>query len=170
MWRDQQCSAVLWLHGNPGAGKTKLVASVIDELNATKTTNSPFELAYFYCKRDTAEPLRSDPDEVLRSLVRQIASQDAVFRKVVYEEYSARLNKNQNQTKPPTPLTADEAVDILSQFRTKSTVIVIIDALDECARKRRKDLLKALTKLTECGQHDSGNDRSSLTARQSKGI
>lgn len=69
MWLRHQRSAILWLHGNPGADKTKLVASFINELSTTQTANFAFQLAYFYYKQHTAEPLRSNPDEVLRSLL-----------------------------------------------------------------------------------------------------
>jgi hypothetical protein len=31
-------------------------------------------IAHFYCARDNAEPLRADPDEILRSIARQLSS------------------------------------------------------------------------------------------------
>lgn len=66
-WRDESCSSVLWLHGIPSSGKTKLTSMVISELKSTS------HIAYFYCVRNLTEPERAECDSILLSLVRQLA-------------------------------------------------------------------------------------------------
>lgn len=61
-------SSVLWLHGIPGSGKTKLTSLVVDELVQTN------KVAYFYCIRSPAEPHRGQCDKIVASIVRQLAS------------------------------------------------------------------------------------------------
>ena len=70
-WRQSSSSSILWLHGVPGSGKTKLISLAIEELR--KEASSIIDaapLAYFYCSRDQAESQRSDPEEILRALVK----------------------------------------------------------------------------------------------------
>lgn len=67
-WRCDSSSSVLWLHGIPGSGKTKLTSLVVDELLEGN------KIAYFYCMRTPAEPYRGECDKILASLVRQLAS------------------------------------------------------------------------------------------------
>jgi hypothetical protein len=66
-WRRESTSSVLWLHGMPGCGKSKLVSLVIDDVRETD------RVAFFYCTRNPAEPQRAECDKILASLVRQLA-------------------------------------------------------------------------------------------------
>jgi predicted ATPase len=61
-WRSESASSVLWLHGIPGSGKTKLVSLVSDELR------SNVHVAYFYCMRNPAEPERAECDKLTHIL------------------------------------------------------------------------------------------------------
>ncbi|UKZ49084.1 hypothetical protein TrVGV298_003323 [Trichoderma virens] len=67
-WRKRSNSSVLWLHGIPGSGKTKLASLVVDEVTGKE------HMAYFYCLRNPAEPHRAQCDKILASFVRQLAS------------------------------------------------------------------------------------------------
>ena len=59
----------LWLQGIPGAGKTVLAATVIEEV--LRTSNSNHAVAFFYC--DYKEDATQEPRLILGSLVQQIA-------------------------------------------------------------------------------------------------
>ncbi|KAI1288296.1 hypothetical protein F5Y03DRAFT_389192 [Xylaria venustula] len=75
-WKDESASALLWLHGIPGSGKTPNYSRSLVIENAIKAFQkqqapSP---AYFYCFRNPAELKRSDPEKILASIVRQFSS------------------------------------------------------------------------------------------------
>ncbi|KAI9683264.1 MAG: hypothetical protein M1822_006129 [Bathelium mastoideum] len=72
-WKDERASSILWLHGIPGSGKSKLVSIVIeDSLKNFEAGNTP-QPVFFYCSRNPAEPTRSNPEAVLASLARQLS-------------------------------------------------------------------------------------------------
>lgn len=68
-WTEAKDSTILWLHGNPGVGKTKLVSKVVDELPKMLGDRC----AYFYCSRTSASQQRNTAAEVFRSLARQLS-------------------------------------------------------------------------------------------------
>ncbi|KAL4902057.1 hypothetical protein BDW74DRAFT_181216 [Aspergillus multicolor] len=77
-WKDDSASSLLWLHGIPGSGKSKLVSLVIEDfLEQSKNGRSP-PTAYFYCLRNPAEPGRANPDNILASISRQLARANGV--------------------------------------------------------------------------------------------
>ncbi|KAI4282672.1 MAG: hypothetical protein L6R38_002762 [Xanthoria sp. 2 TBL-2021] len=73
-WDIASSSSIVLLHGVPGSGKTAVVSAVVDRfLSQSPGQASLTGLAYFYCSKNPSEPERSDPDEIMRSLVRQLA-------------------------------------------------------------------------------------------------
>ncbi|KAJ5512855.1 hypothetical protein N7463_002407 [Penicillium fimorum] len=72
-WMTINSSAVLWLHGTIGAGKTFLTSKVIDHVqDLLKVSLNHAGFAYFYCKDD--EDNRRNPLCVLQSYVRQLST------------------------------------------------------------------------------------------------
>lgn len=67
-WRKESSSSVLWLHGIPRSGKTKLTSLIIDDVSGRKIP------AYFYYMRNPADLERARGEAILASLVRQFAS------------------------------------------------------------------------------------------------
>ena len=58
-WNDEEQSNILWIHGDPGKGKTMIVAAAIDELSRGLIhTSQSGALAFFFCQR-TDERLNS---------------------------------------------------------------------------------------------------------------
>ncbi|TLD14961.1 hypothetical protein PspLS_10833 [Pyricularia sp. CBS 133598] len=141
-WRSESTSSVLWLHGIPGSGKTKLASLVVDELTDSEN------LAYFYCMRNPAEPLRGQCDAILSSLVRQLAStstdssvlapitdtyQDALDGMTGFEDFA---------------WTSDESSSILLELlKEYPAVTMVFDALDEVNPEDRQELMDILSEL-----------------------
>lgn len=70
-WKTSSISSILWIHGIPGSGKTKLLSIVIQNLLDAKSQNTAISaFAYFYCTRDEAEKARVDLDEIMRALLK----------------------------------------------------------------------------------------------------
>jgi hypothetical protein len=139
----------IWTN-NPvaGSGKTKLVSIVIEELLANSQDDHC--LVYFYCSRNTAEPERSDPEEILRSIVRQMSvpsSRESVLRPVI-EKYEEREKKGFADG----PLRLEESVETIVKLTAHySVTTIVIDALDECHTETRYRLLRALSSIIRDG-------------------
>lgn len=148
-WRGSSSSTVLWLHGIPGCGKTKLCSVVIDSMkSAGAPTNSGECLAFFYCARDPREPMRGRCSAILQSLLRQIVSISPARTipmpvKTLYQEIEDEGFGERDWT-------TNECVDTIIQVMDiYPSVTIIIDALDECEADERMDLLLALKEVRD---------------------
>ena len=141
-WRKSSAATVLWLRGDPGAGKTKLVTSVVDDLKSTFTQSPNNEgLAFFYCDRHQDE-LRK-PVSILASFVRQLSiiSRSSLIQKSIVQLY----HETQQDGFPSGTMKLDESKELLRSFiRLMPQVTLVIDALDECHPETRGDLVKTL--------------------------
>ncbi|KAI0856607.1 hypothetical protein F4860DRAFT_398338 [Xylaria cubensis] len=144
-WRRSSSPSVLWLHGIPGSGKTKLTSLVIDELLGHE------HVAYFYCTRNPAEAERAHCDKILRSLVRQLAS---VGPRQPMLEPVAKCYRDAMEGGAGEPedlaLVTDESVKVLLKLFDKyPAVALVLDALDEVNQESRQELLDALSNLIQ---------------------
>ncbi|KAM0481785.1 hypothetical protein ACHAPX_003111 [Trichoderma viride] len=143
-WRKKSNSSVLWLHGIPGSGKTKLASLVVDEVKGKE------HMAYFYCLRNPAEPHRAQCDKILASFVRQLASltpSDPILPPVKehYEEAIEGFVGFEDQV-----WTSDECVQVLVQLVDEyPAVTFVLDALDEVDQEDRQELLDALNRILQ---------------------
>lgn len=141
-WRQDSASSVLWLHGIPGAGKTKLASMVIDELLANN------KVAYFYCMRTPAEPQRGQCDKILASLVRQLASVGPgkpVLLPVAkaYREAIDGFAEFEDQV-----WSTEESETVLAALLEEYPAItIVIDALDEVQYGDRQILMNVFGRL-----------------------
>lgn len=125
-----------------GAGKTKLVTTVVDDMLHTLNVQRNDEvLAYFYCDRNQTNS--RDPVSVLRSFVRQLSTArtgDAIHPSLV------QLYSQKKWTGFASGiLDMKECVDLLLQYvNTYPQTTLILDALDECDDRTRKQLIIAL--------------------------
>ncbi|MCJ1352386.1 MAG: hypothetical protein MMC33_002370, partial [Icmadophila ericetorum] len=152
IWRKSSVSSVLWLHGIPGSGKTKLVFSVIQHLHSESNTSSaPAPIAYFYCTRNTAEPQRADPDEIMRSILKQLSSSkpDLSVREPTAKEYRTRKEEAEQQGCEPAKLTVAECEGLILALLEHNPATIVIDALDECIPARRYEILKTLDNIIQ---------------------
>lgn len=107
-------------------------------------------LAFFYCNRNEAERERANPEDILRSIVRQlsISGPHARLSKFVAEKYTERECKHFADG----PLRLDECVDLIIKLTEQYTsTTIIIDALDECDVTTRHSLLAALSNIMQHG-------------------
>ncbi|OCL07799.1 hypothetical protein AOQ84DRAFT_389280 [Glonium stellatum] len=145
-WKDDSTSSILWLHGIPGSGKSKLVSIAIeDALKRFKAGDSP-QPVFFYCSRNPAEPARSDPNAIFASLARQLSCLEPgkpllrptveLFKKKEEEGFASGL------------LQMDESLTLVLQLIAQYPLTtIIIDAMDECNPRKRHELLKALEQI-----------------------
>lgn len=103
---------------------------------------------YFFCSRNTAEPERADPEHILRSLLRQVLDLPggAPLHQTIKDRYDQRPVEGD--------VSAEEASDIIvSIIEGRPITYIVIDALDECDRRKREvlvDALKAILTQSNC--------------------
>ncbi|KAG5803404.1 hypothetical protein H9Q74_012197 [Fusarium xylarioides] len=135
-------SSYSWLIALAGSGKTFLISKIIDYCVNNSEANEA--VAYFYCRRD--EPRRREALDILRSVVRQLAtpihqSESAMIHQAL-EGLPEKLEASGTTFDVPT---CRRLIKELSSTYSKSTII--IDAFDECNRDTRDDLIKTLASL-----------------------
>ncbi|KAM7219021.1 hypothetical protein V8F06_005613 [Rhypophila decipiens] len=141
-WREDSASAVLWLHGIPGSGKTKLASLIIDDLQNREN------LAFFYCMRNPAEPERGRCDRILASLVRQLAAglpNGSILAPVLthYEDALSGTCDFEDQT-----WTSEESAAVLLELMEEyPAVTIVLDALDEVNQEDRQELMDILSEI-----------------------
>ncbi|KAF8064001.1 hypothetical protein FPV67DRAFT_1420628 [Lyophyllum atratum] len=132
----------LWLYGISGSGKSVLVSSVIDYLWRRKSSE---EITLFhFCDFSNSES--TDPINVLRTLLAQLLKHcEGSDSSDILEDLSGKQSRGES---PPSIL--DDLVDLLRRACATShwrRVFIVIDALDECSRDEREDLLGELVQL-----------------------
>ncbi|KAI9686996.1 MAG: hypothetical protein M1822_002749 [Bathelium mastoideum] len=154
-WKNDPSSSVLWLHGIPGSGKSKLVSIVTEDALQDSSLGQSAGLAFFYCSRNTAEPTRSDPRVVISSLARQLSiSRAESLEPSLLEPVVQLYEKKEAKGFASGFLTITENCKLiarLTEFYSHTTLI--IDALDECSRDKRSELLDALETILEASQN-----------------
>lgn len=121
---------------------------MIENLQNEQILNASTELlAYFYCARNAAEPQRADPNEILRSLLRQLSSSKADF--LIREPVRKKSKELQDEGFDPRGLRIDECKQLILNILEHSPATIVIDALDECDPSRRYLLLDSLQEILQ---------------------
>ncbi|KAK4118030.1 ankyrin [Parathielavia appendiculata] len=148
-WKGESASSILWLHGIPGSGKSKLVSAVVeDALRAYLDNRGPQSPppAYFYCSRNPAEPGRSDPKEILASIARQLSCVGPGLP--LLPPTVAEHRKREREAFANKSLRLQESRDLILQLaKHYPVVIIVIDALDECNPATRRQFLIAMESI-----------------------
>ncbi|KAM0796420.1 ankyrin repeat-containing domain protein [Usnea florida] len=139
------CSrAKLWYYGIPGAGKTVLASSAIQE--ALQRTSPDIAVAFFYC--DYKNVATQDPTKIFGSLACQLALQDEQSCVKLQTFYA----KHNPPDRPSIGFEHDELRDLLVEMASNfNDVMIIVDALDECGTQNKK-VTKLLSSLNGSGK------------------
>ncbi|KIV87711.1 hypothetical protein PV11_03240 [Exophiala sideris] len=128
----------LWLHGIPGAGKTILVSTMIDDL--AKDLSNDHGLAFFFCDFKTAET--QDVPNILRSLIKQFVLQDEGGSAMI-----ALLDFRERHSRGPTIIQSAQYLELLHKVvQPFTSSSIVIDGLDEI-RHNRPAVLEDLTTI-----------------------
>jgi hypothetical protein len=126
-----------------GAGKTKLVSKVVDDLIDHRSDQG---LAYFYCDRN--EEPRRQPENVLRSFVRQLSVRKENDNVILQEPLVRLYKEREAHAFASGNLTSDESEELLLQlFQMYPHTTLVLDALDECYEDLRTQLIRTFERL-----------------------
>jgi len=111
----------------------------------SKSRQSSDGLAYFYCNR--TEEARRDPENVVRSFVRQLSiSRDApATHSLLVEIYQGKQARGFASSS--LSVTESESL-LLDLIRSYDRTVLVLDALDECDEGSRHILIEIFNRLT----------------------
>jgi Cdc6-like AAA superfamily ATPase len=123
-WKDGEGRGeILWLYGIPGAGKTVLSSTVVENLRGQEVAGKPrARIAYYYF--DFNDHRKQTAQGCIQSLVGQLFEQSDA----VPEELQSLYNDNRHGT-PSLEGLIDVLIAMLSDGPPN---FIVIDALDEC--------------------------------------
>ncbi|KAJ6122429.1 hypothetical protein N7512_004894 [Penicillium capsulatum] len=152
-WVESSYSSVFLLHGIPGSGKTCLTSAVVDHFLHERDINSlSAPLAYFFCGDSRFGRAWADPDEVMRSLLRQFAIFDRTnlrIHETVTLEYARREAEAKVDGFEMPRLGAKECTDLILSILGANPAVIVIDGVDEVEEHRRHELLDALIRIRD---------------------
>ncbi|KAM3453872.1 hypothetical protein MY8738_009194 [Beauveria namnaoensis] len=128
---------VLWLHGNPGTGKSTLAIYLTDVLSTGFSATDGNTVAYFFC--DSAFDTRRTATSVVRGLLLQLIQQHPSLLSYVLPKYNERKAKLFESFDALWTIFTSAAAD-----RNTGRKYCIIDALDECDDESQRTLLRQL--------------------------
>ena len=117
----------------------------------SSSPSQPAPIAHFFCSRNPAEPERSDSQNILRSLTKQVSliREEAYLRRPSVEAYQVRRDEASHAGERPAPLTVEECVELICEIGRTTPFTIIIDALDECSSQQRRILLDAFEEIRQ---------------------
>lgn len=104
-------------------------------------------LAYFYCSRDTSEPQRADPEEILRSIARQLSSVDVDLP--IRQPAKKKYHEVQQKAFDLPKISPEESKQLILSLTDDNPATIVIDGLDECDPDRRYQLIEALEEIVQ---------------------
>jgi hypothetical protein len=113
--------------------QAKPTVSISYSLQSSKISNAFIAIVYFYC--DYKDSKTHDPSIILSSLVRQLAIQDGGAFEKLEDFYNDHLTVSNHNT-PPTATPEQLSLLFQSMCSYFESVMIIIDALDECQQNR----------------------------------
>jgi len=152
-WRNTSSSSIFLLHGIIGSGKTSLASAVVDSfLQESSGQASPAPIAYFYCTKNSAETERSSPDEIMRSILRQLTvshRSSSTIHERVLQEYERRQAVAKVDGFEIVRLQAAECVRLILDTTAANPATIVVDAVDEIQSSSRHVLLSALIQIVQ---------------------
>ncbi|OBS29493.1 hypothetical protein FPOA_03430 [Fusarium poae] len=155
-WEDSYDSSILWLKGRVGTGKSTLTSKVIDRyrIPVEEVANQPAideGFAFFYCSKSGTKGSKEDMFiQVLRSFLRQLATVPHHPEKIDPDLIKlCKAMKLNNQTFSIE--SCQKRIAALLEIYPRT--IIVLDALDECERSIRRDLIAFFTDLIDGSTH-----------------
>ncbi|KAF5257091.1 hypothetical protein FOXYS1_12402 [Fusarium oxysporum] len=142
-WKEESASSILWLHGIPGSGKSKLVSLIVEDAVVAFEKHQRPPPAYFYCSRSPAEPARADPEAVLASIARQLSCLKPGH--ALLQPTIAVYDAHEEEGFAAESLRLHETCTLIMRLSENYPMLtIILDALDECNPATRESLVSTM--------------------------
>ncbi|KAH6974886.1 hypothetical protein EDB80DRAFT_741253 [Ilyonectria destructans] len=134
----------LWLHGNPGTGKSTMAIFLTEELSTAFFAKGGKTLAYFFC--DSGFENRKTATSIVRGLLLQLVRQHRQLLDYLLPKYNERGRELFKSFDALWAIFMDTVAD-----QHTGRKYCIIDALDECDRESQGILLRQLRETFQSG-------------------
>lgn len=151
-------SHFLWLHGNPGTGKSTISIFLTETLAESFSGTHGKSLAYFFC--DSGFDGQRTATSILRGLLLQFLQQHPQLVRYVVPTYNERGAELFSSFDALWKVFIDAVADAGT-----GTKYCVIDALDECAQESRQLLLAKLESMSR-DRNVPSNIRILVTSRK----
>ncbi|KAI0886271.1 uncharacterized protein GGS22DRAFT_187509 [Annulohypoxylon maeteangense] len=131
---SDQTDHILWLHGNPGTGKSTVAMYLAEELPAVFSKTDGKTLAYFFC--DSSFEKQKTAISIIRGLLLQLIQQHPQLLDYLLPKYNERGAELFKSFDALWTIFMAAAAD-----QSTGRKYCIIDALDECDRDSQEVLL-----------------------------
>lgn len=163
-WLNEDTNSVLWLHGDPGKGKTMMSISLIQELASIVhlAGHTGVGQAYFFC--DNKDSRRNTATSILRGLVYQLICQFpkvCVFLREQWEKQKDQLFASSNSVH-----SLWRILRMIAGHEALEKVYIVIDALDECDIESMEEFLSLLEGYIDNNSEPSAPERDPLRRGQ----
>ena len=146
-WRDRADlpthNGVLWIKGNPGAGKSTLMKHALRHCEEVFADH--LIVAYFFNAR--GEILEKTPLGMLRSIVYQLLDKDDTLYERFRPIYEKQKMHNEGEWEWPRAQLEDFIRSIINKLHSKP-LLLVVDALDECDDRGVRDVVSFLESLS----------------------
>ncbi|KAK6333671.1 hypothetical protein TWF730_003855 [Orbilia blumenaviensis] len=123
----------LWIYGIPGAGKTIICSTIIENLRARGPSS---KLVYYYF--DFSDSKKQTFTSFLQSGIYQLIVESDDIPEVAAALYEDHLGLHQPAI--------EELFDVFAALVSKENVFVIVDAIDECSKEERSNFFRVFIK------------------------
>lgn len=148
-WLTAEASAILWLSGDPGCGKSVAASFLVDFLEYSQPSSLT---TYFFFKDDSVR--QASAVSALCAVLHQIFTNPG--RESLVEHGMQTYRANGSGTFTQMVCLWDTLSSVLSD-RQCGTVFLILDAMDECKPEERQPLIEFLTELCRRNSSASSN-------------
>ena len=150
-WQTSSSSSLLLIHGIVGSGKSTLCSMIVDSLLSTaKNDPSAAPFGYFYCANPIFEKARSSSDDVMRSILGQLALDTTGQRSIkdfLYSEYERQIAMANVVGHDLPKLNMRDCVRLILEHAEQNPLTIIIDAMDTIKENERPALMSALEEI-----------------------
>ena len=143
---DSPQTELLWIHGEPGKGKTMIAMFLVDTISARISNTRQEIVSYFFCDNTTDK--RNTALNALRSVLHQILKQST--KNVLLEDF-----ENQGLQMFLSVEAVWMSLMRVLQASNLRTVHIVIDGLDECDRHSLDSFLGLIRTYAE--ENSKGN-------------
>ncbi|KAH8646790.1 ankyrin repeat-containing domain protein [Xylariales sp. PMI_506] len=149
-WSRKSSPSALWIHGSVGLGKTHICSVMVDSLIRTisnQPRSTPF--AYFYCLGSASESERSCVDDILGSVLHQIAIMEPQnhVRNFLYTEFERRSKSADGKGQELSKLKRKECVDLIIEAANEDPITIVLDAVDQIHKDHQDILFHELARI-----------------------
>lgn len=140
-WWEKDESSILWIHGDPGKGKTMMMIALINEIQRRlDLMPQSGVLSYFFCQNTVQE--LNNAVSIVRGLTYLLAKQNPALTRHLQKRY------DETDSRPFEGLNALhglwKTLSEIVQDSLLSRVYLMVDALDECDPQSLETFLKLL--------------------------